>query len=177
MQAINQYRSNYAGLHHLDVFTNILREIMIRNISPEWLYNKHVKDKIIHLKLFDKITFKEDESINTLKNRTYDDIGFTTLYTLIRMCSILNAPTQGWGRQPKNADVTISDDVERLRNMRSKIVDCIKEDMDFIEMNDYFSNILNISQRIDTYLCKLPDQGFTREVHKLQTHSTACFLK
>ena len=35
---------------------------------------------------------------------------------------------------------------------------------------DYFSNILNISQRIDTYLCKLPDQGFTREVLKLQTH-------
>ena len=143
---------------------------MNRNIPPEWLYNKYVRKQFNRRLFLDRITCEEHKSINTLNNRTYDDIGFTTLYKLIRMFSILNAPTQGWGRQPTNADVTIGDDVERLRNMRRQIVDRVKADMNFIEMNDYFSNILNISQRIDTYLCKLPDQGFTREVHKLQTH-------
>jgi hypothetical protein len=42
--------------------------------------------------------------------------------------------------------------------------------MGLIEMNDYFYNILNICQRMDTYSCKLPDQGFSREVLQLQTH-------
>jgi hypothetical protein len=37
-------------------------------------------------------------------------------------------------------------------------------------MSDYFSNIENITQRIDTNLGKLPDQGFAREVHNFQTH-------
>jgi hypothetical protein len=37
-------------------------------------------------------------------------------------------------------------------------------------MSDYFSNIENITQRIDTNLGKLPDQGFAREVRNFQTH-------
>jgi hypothetical protein len=47
----------------------------------------------------------------------------------------------------------------------------IKAAMDLIEMNDYFFKILNITQRIDTYLGKLPAQGFSREVLHLLTHS------
>jgi uncharacterized protein YecT (DUF1311 family) len=38
-------------------------------------------------------------------------------------------------------------------------------------MKNYFSKIVRITQRIDTYLCKLPDQGFTSEVLNFQTHS------
>jgi hypothetical protein len=71
---------------------------------------------------------------------------------------------QKWGYTPTDADVTISDDVERLRILRNKIVHLIKVNIDLIEMNEYFSYIVNITQRIDTYLGKLPDQGFTSEV-------------
>jgi hypothetical protein len=69
-----------------------------------------------------------------------------------------------------NADVTISDDVERLRFARNKIVHRIKPDIDLIEMSDYFSSIVNITQRINTYLGQPPDQGFAREVLNFQTH-------
>jgi hypothetical protein len=54
-------------------------------------------------------------SLNNLTNRTYDNIDFTLLYKLMRSFSILDDPKQGWGKQPTNTDVTISDDVERLR--------------------------------------------------------------
>jgi hypothetical protein len=37
-------------------------------------------------------------------------------------------------------------------------------------MNNYCSDIVRITQRIDTYLFKPPDQGFAREVHNFQTH-------
>ena len=142
---------------------------MHHNIAPDVLY-KRVSEKQ-HSKPFfsTNMTYEERNSLTTLNNRTYDNIGFSTLYTLMRSFSILDVPTQGWGEQPTNADVTISDDVERLRNVRRKIVDRIKADIDLIEMNDYFSNIVNITQRIDTYLSKLPNQGHTREVLNSQT--------
>jgi hypothetical protein len=85
-------------------------------------------------------------------------VGLEIKYKLMRSFSILDDPKQGWGKNPTNTDVTISDDVERLRFARNKIVHRIKADIDLIEMSDYFSNIVNITQRIDTNLVKLPDR-------------------
>jgi hypothetical protein len=172
VHTINQGRTNYArlGLVVVDIFQNILREIMRSNIAPEIL-SIHIKKQ--HKKnpsVFNRMTQVERKSLNTLTNRTYDYIDFTTLYKLMRSSSLLVDPSQGWGKQPTNADVTISDDVERLRTMRNKIVHRIKADIDLIEMNDYFSNIVNITERIDTNLGKLPDQGFARKVLNYQTH-------
>jgi hypothetical protein len=89
---------------------------MNRNIAPESLY-KHVRKQHSNPLFVGKMTHEERKSLNTLNNRTYDNIGFPTLCKLMRSFSILDVPTQGWGRQPSNADVTISDDVERLRNV------------------------------------------------------------
>jgi len=172
VHTINQGRTNYArlGLVVVDIFPNILREIMRSNIAPEVLYRHIRKQQKNNPSVFDKMTHEERVNLNTLTNRTYDNIDFITLYKLMRSLSLLDDPTQGWGKQPTNADVTISDDVERLRIARNKIVHRIKADIDLIEMSDYFSNIVNITQRIDTYLGKLPDQGFAREVLNFQTH-------
>jgi hypothetical protein len=172
VHTINQGRTNYArlGLVIVDIFQNILREIMRSNIAPEILSMHIKKQHKNNPSVFNRMTQEERESLNTLTNRTYDYIDFTTLYKLMRSCSLLVDPSQGWGKQPTNADVTISDDVERLRTMRNKIVHRIKADIDLIEMNDYFSNIVNITERIDTNLGKLPDQGFAREVLNYQTH-------
>jgi hypothetical protein len=142
---------------------------MHHNIAPDVLYKSISEKQHSNMLFFAKMTHEERISLTTLNNRTYDNIGFPTLYKLMRSFLILDVPTQGWEKQPTNADVTISDDVERLRNVRKKIVDRIKADIDVIEMNDYFSNIVNITQRIDTYLSKLPNQGLTREVLNYQT--------
>lgn len=49
----------------------------------------------------------------------YGRFDVTLLYTLIRnLCSSLK-PTQGWGIDPKSADIQIGDDVERLRHFRN----------------------------------------------------------
>ena len=172
MHTINQGRTNYAriGLVVGDIFPNILREIMRSKIAPEDLNRQIRKQNKHNPSFFTKMTHEERVSLKTLTNKTYDNIDFITLYKLMRSCSLLDDPTQGWGKQPTNADVTISDDVERLRITRNKIVHRIKADIDFIEMSDYFSNIVNITQRMDTYLGKRPDQRFAREVLNFQTH-------
>ena len=139
-------------------------------MAPEDFYRHFRKGYKHNPSAFNKMTHEERVSLNTLINRTYDNIDFITLYKLMRLFSLLDDPTQGWGKQPTNADVTISDDVERLRFAQNKIVHRIKPDIDLIEMSDYFSSIVNITQRINTYLGQPPDQGFAREVLNFQTH-------
>ena len=172
MHTINQGKTNYArlGLVVADIFPNILREIMRSIILPEGLCRQIKKQHKKKPSFLNKMTHGEHVSLITLSNGTYNNIDFTLLYKLMRSFSILDDPRQGWGNQPTIADVTISDDVERLRFARNKLVHRIKADIDSIEMSDYFSNIVNITQRIDTNLGKLPDQGFAREVLNFQTH-------
>ena len=60
----------------------------------------------------------------------YKDFDITLLYTLLRnLCSNLRnpatpdlpAPTQGWGKDPLPTDITLSDDIERIRILRNGI--------------------------------------------------------
>ena len=173
MHTFNQGRTNYArlGLVVVEIFSNIAREIMRNNIAPEVLCRLITVQTKKNPSVFKKMTFAEHESLKTLSNRTYDNIDFTTSYKLMRSLLLLDYPTQGWGKLPTNVDETISDDVERLRFIRNEIVHDLKPDIDLKKMEKYFSNIVCITQRIDTYLCKPPDQGFAREVLNFQTHS------
>ena len=173
MITFNQGRTNYArlGLVVVDIFQKMFREIMRSNIAPGVLSIQIKKQHKNNLSVFKRMTHEEIVSLDTLTSGTYDYIDFTLLYKLMRSFPLLDDPTQGWGKQPTIADVTISDDVERLRFVRNKLAHSIKADIDLIDMNHYFSNILNIAQRIDTYLGKQQDQGFTREVLNFKTHS------
>jgi hypothetical protein len=83
---------------------------MRSNIAPDVLYRHIRKQRKNKPSVLDKMTHEEHLSLNTLINRKYDNIDFTTLYKLMRSFSLLDDPTQGWGKQPTNADVTISDD-------------------------------------------------------------------
>lgn len=51
----------------------------------------------------------------------YSKFDVTLLYTLIRNLhpSSLRKPTRGWGSEPRNNDITIGDDIERLRLLRN----------------------------------------------------------
>ena len=172
MITFNQGRTNYArlGLVVVDIFQKMFREIMRSNIAPGVLPIQIKKQHKNNLSVFKRMTHEELVSLDTLTSGTYDYIDFTLLYKLMRSFSIVDDPKQGWGKQPTNTDVTISDEVERLRFARNKIVHRINADIDLKEMNNYFSNIVNITQRLDTNLGKLPDQGFAREVLNFQTH-------
>jgi hypothetical protein len=142
---------------------------MDKNSYPEVTCRQIKKEHDEKPSFFDQAKLEERESLETLTNGTYDYIDFTLLYRLMRSLSIINKPTEGWGIPPKKTDITISDDVERLRFIRNRIIHRSNAEIEFTEMIKCFSNIDCITQRIDTYLCKLPDQGFFRKVRNLRT--------
>ena len=171
MITFNQGRTNYArlGLVVVDIFQKMFREIMRSNIAPGVLSIQIKKQHKNNSSVFKRMTHEERVSLDTLTGGTYDYIDFTLLYRLMRSLSIINKPTEGWGIPPKKTDITISDDVERLRFIRNRIIHRSNAEIEFTEMIKCFSNIDCITQRIDTYLCKLPDQGFFRKVRNLRT--------
>jgi hypothetical protein len=75
---INQGRTNYArlGLVVVDIFANILREIMRNNIPPAVLYRQIRKQRRNDPSVFNKMTHEERVSLNTLINKTYNNIDF-----------------------------------------------------------------------------------------------------
>ena len=141
---------------------------MSRNSYPKVTYRQIRKRPNEKPSFFDEANHDERKSLETLTNETYDDIDFTLLYRLMRSLSIIDEPKQGWAKPPKDTDVTISDDVERLRFIRNEMVHHVNADIDLTKMINYFSNIVCITQRIDTNLCKPPDQGFTTQVRNVQ---------
>ena len=67
---------------------------MRSNILPEGLYRQITKQHKNNPSVFDKMTHEERVSLNTLTNRTYDNIDFTLLYKLMRSFLTINGQLQ-----------------------------------------------------------------------------------
>ena len=103
----------------------ILRDILESYIPCTDLLNI-VNSRPVPLKL----TNHQRQLIMSAATDGYQDFDITLLYTLLRnICSnLINpatpdlpAPTQGWGKDPLPSDITLSDDIERIRILRNRV--------------------------------------------------------
>ncbi|VDI56465.1 Hypothetical predicted protein [Mytilus galloprovincialis] len=133
------------------------------------LYRQIQKNLKQNPRKFDKLTHDERTGLNLLKNGSYGEIDFTTIYKLIRAFAVVDDPNQGWAKTPSASDTEIADDIERMRIIRNKIVHKIKAEVSKVEMNDLFTEITSIASRVDKYLGKQPGAGFEIEVSKYRT--------
>lgn len=133
------------------------------------LYRQIQKNLKQNPRKFDKLTHDERTGLNLLKNGSYGEIDFTTIYKLIRAFAVVDDPNQGWAKTPSASDTEIADDIERMRIIRNKIVHKIKAEVSKAEMNDLFTEITSIASRVDKYLGKQPGAGFEIEVSKYRT--------
>lgn len=111
---------NCVKVASVDLIKRPLADILFSQITPVNLF--HEIDKCSTL-FSGKYKLRKDQlNICYIPPPTLPDYGrfdVTLLYTLIRnLCSSLK-PTQGWGIDPKSADIQIGDDVERLRHFRN----------------------------------------------------------
>lgn len=97
----------------------------------------------------------------------YSKFDVTLLYTLIRNLhpSSLRKPTRGWGSEPRNNDITIGDDIERLRLLRNyhyghagstEIPDC--------DFEAFLKKVEPVIKRFQTYT----KADYLRELDKLE---------
>ena len=138
----------------IDELTQILRDLLHNEIQPTDIFNT-VTGKQKYLKIFrpDEIAL-----ISTAKTKSYNDFDITLLYKLLRnVCPNIPSPTQQWGdpEMPLQNQVTVGDDIERIRLIRNNVLGHISEAaIPETEFQEYWSTISDISTRMQTLLNK-----------------------
>lgn len=100
---------------------------------------------------------------------TYDSLDITLLYQLLREYSSTQAPTRGWGKWPVSSELTIGDDIERIRIYRNNFAH--RSDIKMLQntFEDYFCQFISVSHRIDVYLGNTMNPSCEQEVINCKT--------
>lgn len=137
----------------LDVLKQPLADILASEIQPADLYNKiknsgsllNGKNKLAAIQL--KICFLLPPAIPD-----YTNFDVTLLYKLIRnLCPSLE-PTNGWGKDPVDADIQIGDDIERLRLFRNNNVHNDSSEITDIDFEIILKKLKSVFQRIQNHM-------------------------
>nr|XP_022316877.1 uncharacterized protein LOC111120456 [Crassostrea virginica] len=136
----------------IDELTQILRDLLYNEIPPTRIFQKVIK--VNHLTR----TLPKDQIavLSNANTRGYTDFDITLLYTLLRnVCQTITPPSQNWGvsTMPSPNEVTVGDDVERIRLIRNKFFAHISEAaISETEFKDQWSIISGICTRMQTRL-------------------------
>jgi hypothetical protein len=103
-----------------------------------------------------KIILVEEEQaiITTMVSDGYKHFTVQLCYKILRREHWVGPPKQKWGNVPLHTDIHISDDIERIRLSRNKIVSMETKSLDkttFLTLIDEFTEI---AKRVDIYLKK-----------------------
>lgn len=96
----------------------------------------------------------EDELgiITTMVSKGYNHFTVQLCYKILRHEQWVGTPRQNWGNLPLHTDIHISDDIERIRLSRNKVVSMETNSLDkttFLTLMDEFRDI---AKRVDIYL-------------------------
>ena len=137
----------------IDELTQILRDLLHNEISPSLIYNK-----VIQRNYLSKLRPEQVVVIKNANTHGYQDFDITLLYTLLRnVCQRMPSPSQNWGvsTMPSPNEVTVGDDIERIRLIRNKLFGHISEAaISETEFKDYWSIISDICTRMQALLSK-----------------------
>lgn len=129
-----------------DKFPSFLRRIIKMHYTPSQMYSQIAKNT-------SNFTKAQQRSLRKLRTgRSFDLLDITLMYKLMRELSLIHTPSKGWGQHPNSSDLTIADDIERIRIFRNTFVHRTGIKMDQNTFEKYFLQFRNISHRIDVYL-------------------------
>ena len=137
----------------IDELTQILRDLLRNEVHPSQILNK--VNQLGHLK---KLRGDQIAVIRNANTHEYQYFDITLLYTLLRnVCQNMPSPSQNWGvpTMPSPNEITVGDDIERIRLIRNNLFGHISEAaISETEFKDYWSIISDICTRMQALLNK-----------------------
>lgn len=79
------------------------------------MYNVLTLSRINNGRIFDF------SGLDKNKPSSSKDLDVTLMCAIIRNLNCITKPTNGWGKEPKKSDITMADDVERIRHYRNSL--------------------------------------------------------
>ena len=161
MTTISKEKVNYVRSCsiNVDVFPDILRHILQSDIPPSQIYSqaqaKSAADRAARVRNPFILSREQWTLLHNAATAGYGDFDLTLLYTLIRNLTLPSCvpPSRGWGLEPSlPTQVTIGDDVERMRALRNKVYGhatstAIPDNV----FQGYWTTSANICSRMDTH--------------------------
>ncbi|CAG2235060.1 unnamed protein product [Mytilus edulis] len=130
--------TNYARLGHAaqHELPNLLRELLVIKEPP------HLLDGHVHANkyLLRNLRSHEWAIIKSVQTHLYNNVDVPLMYKIIRNLNLVPRPTRGWDSQidPMASEITIGDDIERIRRSRNEIVHRGNTKVDNLEFANYF---------------------------------------
>ena len=161
MTTVSKEKVNYVRscCINIDVFPDILRHILQRDIPPTQIYNlaqaKSAADRAARVRNPFTLGKEQWTLLQNAGTSGYVDFDLTFLYKLIRNLTLPSCvpPSLGWGNEPSlPTQVTIGDDVERMRSLRNKVYGhatstAIPDNV----FQGYWTTAIYICSRMDTH--------------------------
>ncbi|XP_071127898.1 uncharacterized protein [Mytilus edulis] len=161
-------KTNYAriGQAAQNELPNILRELLLIKEPPNLLQSHVMQNDDLKRRLRDGDKLKIQQVAN---NNGYNGFDIPLMYTLIRNLKLVPQPTQGWDKNdPTPVELTVGDDVERIRRLRNEILHRGDADVHKDVLSVYMCRFKEIAGRLETYLGKRKDE-FVSQIESLET--------
>lgn len=132
------------------IFPNILRFLLIscalNSNSPCQMYQQYFVSKLSEFEQFQRKALKKIQKTNT-----YDSVDIPLSWKLFRKFQLIAPPKKGWGKPPEAHHVTISDDVERIHQLRNEIAHMTDTKINQSTFIKYFKQFSDIGNRVDQH--------------------------
>ena len=136
----------------IDELKRILQDLVENEVPSAQIFQK-----VKQVNYLEKLRPEQIAVIKNASSRGYQDFDVTLLYTLLRnVCQNVTPPSQRWGvsTMPSPNEVTVGDDIERIRLIRNKFGHISETAISKTEFNEYWSIISGICTRIQNLLIK-----------------------
>ncbi|XP_062619293.1 uncharacterized protein LOC134280863 isoform X2 [Saccostrea cucullata] len=153
-----QGRSRFAklGMATNDVLNQAYRDILESEVPPS-----DIESKVNSLSNKERKNLKlnpdQEDLLKKAKNTGYKEFDISFTYKMIRnICSTIPKPTKGkWGEEPTAGEVTVGDDIERIRFIRNRLAAHVSSaSTPQKEFNDTWSMMSDICQRLEAFTGK-----------------------
>jgi hypothetical protein len=163
LESQNTGKSRYVreAMVVMEIFPEIMQYLVMDIVQPQTFYNLLQNSVVL-----DKLTSNEKDIFSTLPTDGYDKCGTILLYKLVRQQLV--KPRQGWGKAPLDSDMSISDDIERIRILQDSFVNIEQTNITDDKEMSFFCDVLELAKRFDQYCERAGQTSFEKKVTDLR---------
>lgn len=151
----------------IDVIKDVFVDILTHSVRPCDLYCKLQSSNLLQCHMIRGDQFKLIGNIQPPCIPDYNEFDTSLLYLLIRNLCPIPKPTQGWGSKPCTMDMSIGDDIERLRYFRNSFLHGKFTGMPDNELRIILSNLKHVMVRIHTFTGECSRYNYAEELSKI----------
>ncbi|KAK3104462.1 hypothetical protein FSP39_002501 [Pinctada imbricata] len=154
-------KSARMGRAVVDLGGDICRSVLSKYVPPQELLGKLQVGRPVRFENMQR------ELIMDVSSTGYEAFDLTLLYKLLRNVAGIDPPKKGWGKPPRESDLSESDDIERIHNLRNDAyghITCTRDPGK--EWDKYWRELEGVCERMDK---RFIDTTFLQDLEFIKT--------